>query len=290
MKSGIYYITSPSGKRYIGSSVDCARRFSGHKTALRKGSHHCDGLQAACNKYGLENLTFAVVERCVPDQLIVREQYHLDRTAKPDMYNTRRTADTCGPMEEAVKAKLRKAWKTRAPASPETLAKRADSTSATRNTSGQRGVSLIRGKVWRAYHRDKHIGHYSTFEEAVAARAKYLENPAAHKPKRKRTPSGHKGVIWNQLRKGWVALDLSHKYIGIYATPDIAAFERARYLADPVNYVRPTEPPPSGHVGVCWDKGNSKWMAYAPRRKYLGRFKTLEEAVAARQAYLDGIV
>jgi len=27
-----------------------------------------------------------------------------------------------------------------------------------------------------------------------------------------------------------------------------------------------------------------------PRGKYLGRFKTLEEAIAARQAYLDGIV
>lgn len=290
MKSGVYYITSPSGRRYVGSSVDCVRRFYSHKTALRKGAHHCDGLQAACNKYGLENLTFAVVERCADERLIEREQHHLDRTPRRDMYNTRRIADTCGPMEESIKAKLRKAWQTRAPATPEVIAKQAESRSATLNTSGKRGVSLIKGAVWRAYHGRKHIGHYATFEEAVAAREKYLADPASHRLQRTRHPSGHKGVIWNQLRKGWVAFDLHHKYIGIYATPDIAAAERARYLADPDNYVRPVAPPPSGHVGVCWDKANSKWLAYAARHKYIGRFKTIEEAVAAREAYLATMV
>ncbi|WHB31190.1 HNH endonuclease [Xanthomonas phage NEB7] len=221
--------------------------------------------------------------------MIEREQHHLDLYPKPYLYNTRMTADTCGPMEEVVKAKLRKAWETRAPQSADTRARRAASISAARNTSGQRGVSLIRGKVWRACCGSKHVGHYSTFEEAVAAREKYLENPGAHKPARTRHPSGHKGVIWNQLRKGWVAIDLRHKYIGIYATPEIAASERAQYLADPANYVRPVEPPPSGHVGVSWDKANSKWLAYAPRRKYLGRFKTIEAAVAARDAYLSAL-
>ena len=269
--------------------MDCARRFYGHKTALRKGSHHCDGLQAACNKYGLENLVFTVVERCAIERLIEREQSHLDSAHKRDIYNTRRTADTCGPMEDAVKAKLRKAWKSRAPASPETIAKQAAATSATRNTSGQRGVSLIRGKFWRAYYGTKHIGQFSTFEEAVKAREKYLEAPEQHCPKRKRNPSGFKGVIWNESRGCWTALDHNHKYIGSYATPELANSERSRYMADPKTYVRPTALPPSGHVGVCWDKANKKWMAYAPRRKYLGRFPTIEAAVAARAAYIAAL-
>lgn len=298
MTCGIYSITSPSGKKYIGSSLDCERRWTGHRRKLLDGKHHCDALQRAANKYGFESLVFQILESCEADQLIRREQRAIDSIPVRNLYNTRLIADTCGPMSNAVKAKLRAAWKTRPPATKESRERQAASASATRNTSGYRGVSLIQGKYWRAFVGKKHVGQYRTAEEANAARLAYIANPEAHKLTRKRHPSGHKGVIWNANRARWAAYDGSHKYIGLYETVELAAEARARFLADPASFTKPSEiprtPGPSGHTGVTWDKNNEKWIAFAPKTgggsaKHLGRYKTIEEAVAARAAYLESV-
>jgi hypothetical protein len=39
----------------------------------------------------------------------------------------------------------------------------------------------------------------------------------------------------------------------------------------------------SGHIGVCWDKENGKWMVRTGGR-YVGRFADFDEAVKARHA------
>lgn len=78
MQSGVYSITSPSGNLYIGSATDFARRFSGHKGALRRGNHHSKALQAAANKYGIENLKFAKVLICEKKDLLMYEQIAID--------------------------------------------------------------------------------------------------------------------------------------------------------------------------------------------------------------------
>ena len=61
-QSGIYVITCiPSGKYYIGSSVDIGQRFTQHLSALRNNSHRNKYLQRAWNKYGFDNFKFDVL-------------------------------------------------------------------------------------------------------------------------------------------------------------------------------------------------------------------------------------
>jgi group I intron endonuclease len=84
--SGIYIITSTSGKFYVGSAVNLYKRWALHRTHLKKGEHHCKPLQHAYQKYGLEGLAFKVLFICKKEDLLWYEQRTID-TLHPQ-YNT----------------------------------------------------------------------------------------------------------------------------------------------------------------------------------------------------------
>ena len=75
---GIYAITGPSGKQYIGSAQDIKARWRQHKHELRKGAHHCIALQRAFAKYGESALRFDIIALVPRDDLITREQEQID--------------------------------------------------------------------------------------------------------------------------------------------------------------------------------------------------------------------
>jgi len=104
---GIYSITSPSGKMYIGSSNNIPRRWNNHKHELRKGFHHSPYLQNAYNKY-LTDLQFKVLLVCEEKDLQLYEQQYLD-FYKPE-YNISPTAYSNRGIKrtEAFKENLRK--------------------------------------------------------------------------------------------------------------------------------------------------------------------------------------
>jgi group I intron endonuclease len=91
MDCGVYKISSPSGKCYVGSSVRIRKRWRDHKRQLELGIHHCIGLQAACNKYGIDKLVFEVIEKCEKVFLFEREQHYIDTLNSA--YNTARFAN-----------------------------------------------------------------------------------------------------------------------------------------------------------------------------------------------------
>ena len=70
---GIYKITSPSGKIYIGQSVNIALRWNQYKllykTIMGPKLYH------SLKKYGCDNHTFEIIEECNADQLDEREIY-----------------------------------------------------------------------------------------------------------------------------------------------------------------------------------------------------------------------
>lgn len=86
--SGIYSITSKiNGKRYIGSANRICDRWRGHMFGLRNGKHENNHLQNHYNKYGENDLLFAVVEviergdlslEDFKKLLLEREQVYLD--------------------------------------------------------------------------------------------------------------------------------------------------------------------------------------------------------------------
>src|ERR1700692_287526 len=90
MNTGIYAITSPSGKCYVGSSVDIKKRWQRHRRELKQRIHFNPKLQSAYNKYGEENIVFTMLLVCSREDLIMYEQRAID-TIKPH-YNAAKIA------------------------------------------------------------------------------------------------------------------------------------------------------------------------------------------------------
>lgn len=103
---GIYKITSPSNKVYIGQSLDIERRFSEYKKLKCKGQK---ALYWSLNKYGFENHFFEILEECKVSNLNDRERYYQDLydVLKKGL-NCRLTKsnDKCGELSEETKKKI----------------------------------------------------------------------------------------------------------------------------------------------------------------------------------------
>lgn len=68
--TGIYKITSPSGKIYIGQSIDILKRKKNYSNKTCRGQVR---LYRSIQKYGYKNHKFEVIEECDMDQLNERE-------------------------------------------------------------------------------------------------------------------------------------------------------------------------------------------------------------------------
>lgn len=79
-RPGVYAIThTPSGRTYIGSTTDFARRWRQHRGALAGGRHRRKALQATWTQDGAQAFEFTVLEDVLStDDLIAREQAWLD--------------------------------------------------------------------------------------------------------------------------------------------------------------------------------------------------------------------
>lgn len=70
---GIYKITSPSGRVYIGQSTDVQRRISAYKRMSNVKSQ--PKLYNSFLKYGAKNHIYEIIELCEQDKLTERERY-----------------------------------------------------------------------------------------------------------------------------------------------------------------------------------------------------------------------
>lgn len=72
--TGIYKITSPTSRIYIGQSKDCTKRFYFYKIAS-KYCHKQKRLYNSFLKYGVSNHIFEIIEECLFDELNTRERH-----------------------------------------------------------------------------------------------------------------------------------------------------------------------------------------------------------------------
>jgi len=72
---GIYKITSPSGRIYIGQSKNINKRFNRYLNKKCKGQPK---IYNSFIKYGVENHKFETIEECLFEQLNIRERYWQD--------------------------------------------------------------------------------------------------------------------------------------------------------------------------------------------------------------------
>lgn len=129
MTTGVYFIRSPSGKEYIGSSKSIEGRWRGHRYALTRGCHVNSALQNAWNKYGIEGLQFGILIICEERNVLLYEQIAIDcfspvynvlkiagrscgykhSAETRAKFTAQRTGITRGPMAETTKKKIRDA-------------------------------------------------------------------------------------------------------------------------------------------------------------------------------------
>jgi len=92
----IYHLHNPS-IIYIGSASSCRKWREGfkqrwyiHLKSLKQNKHHSPFLQRVVNKYGIEDLRFEILEFCKKEEILIREQYWLDKLKpfKTKGYNT----------------------------------------------------------------------------------------------------------------------------------------------------------------------------------------------------------
>jgi group I intron endonuclease len=74
---GIYKITSPTGKIYIGQSIDIQRRFNEYKN--NRGCSVATRLYHSLKKYGFENHTTEILIECDVSELNDKEIYFIEK-------------------------------------------------------------------------------------------------------------------------------------------------------------------------------------------------------------------
>lgn len=103
---GIYKITSPSGKIYVGQSVSIKDRWNAHKERYSK---YISKLGSSFKKYGVENHLFEIIEECDILLLNEREKFwveELNTFNSPHGLNLRTGGDKY-IMSDEIKQKLR---------------------------------------------------------------------------------------------------------------------------------------------------------------------------------------
>jgi hypothetical protein len=75
---GIYKITSPTGKIYIGQSVEVEKRLTYYKAHFTVHGSSQRRLYSSIKKYGVEQHIYEIVEECKVEELNERERYWQD--------------------------------------------------------------------------------------------------------------------------------------------------------------------------------------------------------------------
>lgn len=93
---------------YIGSAVKFKRRRWEHLDALKKGTHHCEKLQAAWNLYGVDAFEFELLEEVADaDALRIEDTYLAQHAGGTACYNTATTSMQAPSLAVETREKIR---------------------------------------------------------------------------------------------------------------------------------------------------------------------------------------
>lgn len=145
--SGVYAIVnSITGNIYIGSAVNIANRFRGHRTSLLNGKHRSIVLQRAWDKHGAEAFDFRTLLHCAPKDCIYYEQRCIDGY-KPQ-YNICQVAGSRLGTKYTDEARIRlAALRKAAPRSEKQLQHIANLAAAKTGKPGYKPTDEVRAKI-----------------------------------------------------------------------------------------------------------------------------------------------
>lgn len=142
---GIYKITSPTQKVYIGQSIDIIQRWVCHKSQTDK---RMAKLYYSFKKHGFEKHIFEVIEECAIEVLNERERYwqdHYDVLSKKGL-NLRltQTKDRSGRLAKHICERISKANKNRV-TSEQTRRKRSENMTGGGNSKARMIIDIYMG-------------------------------------------------------------------------------------------------------------------------------------------------
>jgi group I intron endonuclease len=109
---GIYKITNPNGKIYIGQTTNWLKRYNNYK---KYNCKYQTKLYNSLKFYKFENHIFEVIEECEESELNIKERYYQDlyNSSNKQHLNCRLTStdDKSGKLSEETKLKLSKSRK-----------------------------------------------------------------------------------------------------------------------------------------------------------------------------------
>ena len=153
--TGIYKITSPKNRVYVGQSVNIKSRWSRYKKRLPKSQIK---LNRSFLKYGVENHIFEVIEGCLVSELNEKERYW------QDFYNVLENGLNCiltetnsKRREYSIEVKLKRSIDA-TNISEETREKRSKALTGKKNS--EETIEKMKGKIFTEEHKSK-IGEAS---------------------------------------------------------------------------------------------------------------------------------
>ena len=272
----IYKITSPSGKVYVGQTKNYKQRMSVHKSK----NSGCILVRNAIQKYG-DKMIYEKIEENVPDEsLNERETFWIKKLncVTPNGLN----CDEGGGVDSEVSQFTR-----------DNISTGVRRSAFERN--GYEGTVMEQPhgfypQVWvRGKKECLSEGPCKTRDEAIEILNEYARDPE-HFVKREGSAKYEvKGCVSFHTRdKKWKVIGKEHKYLGQYETEEEAEEIREKYLKDPEHFAIPVKTIRKNGTGsVTFDKSRKrkKWKAVGKGRKYIGLFKTKEEAESALDKY-----
>lgn len=109
---GIYKITNPKGKIYIGQTIDFERRLYQYQKLNCKEQPK---LYNSFKKYGVENHTFELIQQCTINNLTILERFYQEMFKSTENNNLNcflvTTADKTGKHSKETKIKMSKSAK-----------------------------------------------------------------------------------------------------------------------------------------------------------------------------------
>lgn len=145
---GVYKITSPTGKIYIGESKNIEYRFRAHKN-LKSNKH--PRLHNSLKKYGVENHIFEILEECDFEDLKCRERFYQDEFDAIGTNGLNCKLTNCGEIKQVytqeVKDKMSLSKKG-IPLSKETCQRMSESRKGEKSPMARKVIDTITLTIW----------------------------------------------------------------------------------------------------------------------------------------------
>lgn len=141
---GIYKITSPSGKIYIGQATDIHFRWTFYRNLNCKTQTK---LYNSLKKYGWENHVFEIIHECLPEQLNELEKYYTDLFQTFNTKNGMNLRDGGGAHGKCSEETLRKMSESRKGDKNPYFGKKHTEESKRKNSEAHKGKKLSKEHI-----------------------------------------------------------------------------------------------------------------------------------------------